>query len=122
MSTFGNVNGAVNTGSGNQFVAGRDQYVAGRDQHIGGAAPQLTQEIDRLRQALDELRLTGAERKTAEAQLDEAARALPDRAAAGSHLRRFADGLRDAGALATAGTALVTSLRALGALVGLPLI
>ncbi|MBM2618524.1 hypothetical protein JIG36_23490 [Actinoplanes sp. LDG1-06] len=122
MSTFGNVHGPVNTGSGNQFVAGRDQYLAGRDQHIGGAAPQLTQEIDRLREALDELRLTGAERKAAEARLDEAERALPDKAAAGSHLQRFAAGLRDAGALATAGTALVTSMRALGALVGLPLI
>ena len=122
MTTFSNVNGPVNTGSGNQFVAGRDQYVAGRDQHIGGAAPQLTEELGRLRAALDELRLTGTERKAAEAQLDQAERALPDAAAAGSHLRRFADGLRDTGALVTAGTALVTSLRALGALVGLPLI
>jgi hypothetical protein len=47
---------------------------------------------------------------------------LPDRAAAGSHLKRFVEGLKDAGALATAGTALVTSLRTLGALIGLPLL
>jgi hypothetical protein len=120
--TFGNVSGPVNTGSGNQYVAGRDQYVAGRDQHIGSAAPEVAAELDRLREALDELRLTGGERKAAEGHLAAAEQALPDRAAAGSHLKRFVDGLKDAGALATAGTALVTTLRTLGGLIGLPLI
>lgn len=32
---FGDVHGPVNTGPGNQYVAGRDQHVIGRDLHIG---------------------------------------------------------------------------------------
>jgi hypothetical protein len=111
---FGNVYGPVHAGQGDQYVAGRDQTI--------GAPPQVLAGLTELHRALDELRLTGAERKAADQQLaaaeDAVRRPEPDRTAAGSHLTRFAQGLKDAGALATAGTALVQSLRTLATWAG----
>jgi hypothetical protein len=119
--SFGTVHGPVNAGSGTQNIAGRDQYVAGRDQIIGAPA-QILADLVELRRALDDMRLTGAERQAADQELaatEEAVqRAEPDRAAAGSHLSLFLQGLKDAGALATASTAFVQSIHALANWIG----
>ena len=119
--SFGTVHGPVNAGSGTQNIAGRDQYVAGRDQIIGAPA-QVLADLVELRRALDELRLTGPEREAADRELSAAEEAVrkpePDRAAAGSHLSRFVQGLKDAGALATAGTAFLQSIHALANWIG----
>lgn len=62
---FGDVHGPVQTGSGQQYTAGRDQYVAGPE---------------------------------------------PDTKAASQHLQSFTTNLKEAGALATAGVALVEGI------------
>jgi hypothetical protein len=119
--SFGTVHGPVNAGSGRQNIAGRDQYVAGRDQVIGAPA-EVVAELALLRRSLDDLRLTGPERAAADQELAGAEEAVrrpePDRAAASSHLSRFVQGLKDAGALATAGTAVLQSIRALATWIG----
>ena len=112
--SFGTVHGPVNAGSGTQYVAGRDQVI--------GAPAEVVAELTRLRRSLDDLRLTGAERQAADRELAAAEEAIrraePDRAAAGSHLSRFVQGLKDAGALATAGTAFVQSIHSLATWIG----
>jgi hypothetical protein len=119
--SFGTVHGPVNAGSGTQNIAGGDQYIAGRDQVIGAPA-EIVAELARLGRSLGDLRLTGAERQAADQELaaveEAVGRAEPDRAAAGSHLSRFVQGLKDAGALATAGTAFVQSIHALATWIG----
>ena len=118
---FGGVRGPVQTGDGTQYAAGRDQYVAhgdqyvaGRDQVIAGPNPELRAEVASLREALAELRLTAAERAAAEQELDAVDEALsdeePDRSVVGSHLSRLTQGLKDAGALASAGESVLRSL------------
>jgi hypothetical protein len=111
---FGNVYGPVHAGHGDQYVAGRDQFI--------GAPAQVLESLGRIRETLDGLRLTGTERAAAERELsateDAVRRPEPDRAAAGSHLSRLVQGLKDAGALATAGTALVQSLHAVATWLG----
>ncbi|MCK2237852.1 MULTISPECIES: hypothetical protein [unclassified Crossiella] len=97
------------------------QYVAGRDQHIGPGHELLT-EIQSLRRALDDLRLTGAERREADRALDEVAQELqspqPDRSRIATQTNRLTTLLQRAGALATAGAALLTPLGALTAWLG----
>jgi hypothetical protein len=119
--SFGTVHGPVNAGSGTQNIAGGDQYIADRDQVIGAPA-EVVAELARLRRSLDELRLTGTQRQAADRELAAAEEAIrraePDRAAAGSHLSRFVQGLKDAGALATAGTAVLQSIHALATWIG----
>ena len=111
---FGNVYGPVHAGQGDQYVAGRDQVI--------GAPPQILEELARVRTGLDELRLTGAERAAADRELAAAEAAVrrpePDKDAAGSHLTALVRGLTQAGALATAGTALVQALHGLAAWAG----
>ena len=111
---FGNVYGPVHAGQG-------DQYVAGHDQFIGVPAPVLDS-LERIRGTLDELRLTGAERAAAERELaateNAVRRAEPDRGAAGSHLSTLVQGLKDAGALAAAGTAFVQAIHTLAGWLG----
>ena len=111
---FGNVYGPVHAGHGDQYVAGRDQVI--------GAPPQVLESLERIRETLDGLRLTGSERAAAERELsaveDAVRRPEPDRAAVGSHLSRLVQGLKDAGAPATAGTSLVQSVHALATWLG----
>jgi hypothetical protein len=119
---FGNIQGPVQTGDGAQYTAGRDQYVAHGDQNVAGrdqvvhaaTSREVLAELANLRQALAELRLTAAERADAERDLTAMETAVrnpePDTTAAGSHLHSFAAGLRDAGALASAGTSLAESI------------
>ena len=129
-SSFGTVHGPVNSGSGNQNVgsgtqynAGGSIYHAGRDQAIAAQSDaEVAAEIAKLRQALADLRLTGTERQAADDELAAAQDALhrpePDRAAAGSHLATVLRGLKDAGALATAGVVLLESVKSLAAWIG----
>jgi hypothetical protein len=112
---FGNVQGPVQTGDGVQYTAGRDQYVAGRDQVIAhGEVGEVLAELATLREALGGLRLTETERSSAEqdlASLEEAVdRPEPDAAAASRHLQSFTANLKEAGALATAGIAVVEGI------------
>ncbi|MFJ2566578.1 hypothetical protein ACIO02_27215 [Streptomyces sp. NPDC087568] len=112
--SFGHVTGPVNAGSGQQYVAGRDQTV-----HQGSQAghQQLLAEVTALRQALGGLQLTDDERRAADGELRDVRQALnrgePDREGAARHLRAFTEGLRQAGALASAGTSVVGALSAL---------
>ncbi|MBK3639230.1 hypothetical protein [Streptomyces sp. MBT33] len=110
---FGNVHGPVNAGSGRQFVAGRDQTVYEGD----GERRELVAQVAALREALDGMRLTAGERGAADRELGAVREALdrdePDREAAAGHLQRFTDGLRRAGALASAGAAAVGALSTL---------
>jgi hypothetical protein len=109
---FGNVQGPVQTGDGVQYTAGRDQYVAGRDQYVVQGAGEALAELAALREALAGLRLTEAERSSAERDLDAMEQAVhrPDPDTAGRHLQSFTSTLKDAGALAGAGIALVESI------------
>lgn len=112
---FGNVQGPVQTGDGVQYTAGRDQYVAGRDQVIArGQAGEVLAELSSLGEALAGLRLTQAERSSADQDLqamrDAVDRPDPDKGAASRHLQSFTTGLKDAGALATAGVTLAESI------------
>ena len=119
---FGNVQGPVQTGDGVQYTAGRDQHVAGRDQYTAGRdqvvahgqVGEVLAELASLREALASLRLTEAERSSAEqdlAGLEEAVdRPEPDAAAASRHLQSFTANLKEAGALATAGVAVVEGI------------
>jgi hypothetical protein len=103
--SFGNVQGPVQTGDGVQYTAGRDQNVAGRDQVVvhGEAGREILAELASLRQALAGLRLTAA--------VEQAVRQPePDTGATSRHLQSFTAGLKEAGALAVAGTALVESI------------
>lgn len=127
---FGGVRGPVQTGDGtqnaagrNQYVAHGDQYVAGRDQVISaGPNREIRAEVASLRDALAELRLTTAERAAAERELDAVDEALsdeePDRSVVGSHLSRLTQGLKDAGALASAGESVLRSLGTIARWVG----
>jgi hypothetical protein len=114
--SFGNVQGPVQTGDGVQYTAGRDQNVAGRDQVVvhGEAGREILAELASLRQALAGLRLTAAERASAERELEAMEQAVrqpePDTGATSRHLQSFTAGLKEAGALAVAGTALVESI------------
>jgi hypothetical protein len=112
---FGNVQGPVQTGDGVQYTAGRDQYVAGRDQVIAqGQAGEVLAELSSLGEVLAGLRLTEAERARADQDLqamrDAVDRPDPDKGAASRHLQSFTTGLKDAGALATAGVTLAESI------------
>jgi len=105
---FGDVHGPVQSGSGQQYVAGRDQVIA------HGDAREVLAELTGLREALAGLRLTEAERSSAEQDLAAMGEAVdrpdPDTTAAGRHLRSFTANLKEAGALATAGVALAESI------------
>lgn len=118
---FGGVTGPVQTSDGVQYYAGRDQtvvhgdqYSAGRDQTVSIGAVDPVAEVANLRQALEELRLTAAERDRAERDLAALQQAVeqpePDRPEAGRRLHTLTEGLKEAGALATAGSSLVESL------------
>jgi hypothetical protein len=115
--TFGNVQGPVQTGDGTQFNAGGHQYVAGGHQNIVGgdqvvhdSVPQdIIEAVTALHKVLKEMRLTAAERDRAErdlAAIEGAMRRKPDTRAVSRHLQSFATGLKEAGALASAGTSL----------------
>ena len=112
---FGNVQGPVQTGDGVQYTAGRDQYVAGRDQVIAqGQGAEVLAELSSLREALAGLRLTEAERASADQDLqamrDAVDRPDPNKEVASRHLQSYTTGLKDAGALATAGVTLAESI------------
>ena len=119
---FGNVQGPVQTGDGVQYTAGRDQYVAGRDQYTAGRdqvvahgqVGEVLAELASLREALAGLRLTEAERSSAERDLQAMEEAVagpePDAKAASQHLQSFTANLKEAGALATAGVALMEGI------------
>jgi len=110
---FGNVYGPVNAGGGRQYVAGRDQTVREGD----GDRRELVTQLAALRDALDGMRLTAGERGMAETELGAVRDALdrdePDREAAAGHLQRFTEGLRQAGALASAGASVMGALSTL---------
>lgn len=120
--SFGNVAGPVQTGDGVQHISGRDQYIAGRDQVVQRDGGEVLAELANLRQALAELRLTAGERAGAERELEAMEGALrgrgPDTEATSTHLHSFTSGLKEAGALASAGNGLGESIariaRALG--------
>lgn len=116
---FGNVNGPVVAGTGNT-VAGGDQYIAGRDlastTHIG-ADPELAAVIMELRNELASLHLTDAERADAERRLDAVEQARDKKEGAG-RFGAFVSGLEQAGALATAGTRLLETLRTVAVWLG----
>lgn len=106
--------GQVNIGSGNTNV-GRDA-IDNRGGVLAGGDVTITlaSDLDALTAALDGLRLTSEERAGAVRELaglrSSAVGERPDRQRAGEHLRRFTGLLRDAGALAAAGAALVEPL------------
>lgn len=102
--------GQVNLGTGNTNV-GRDQVTV-----------TLTGDIDALGAALETLPLTDLQRAEASRALAAfqaaAATSSPNKQTATSHLRRFTTVLRDAGALATAGAALIEPLTRIGRWLG----
>ncbi|SHM38882.1 hypothetical protein [Actinacidiphila paucisporea] len=116
---FGDVYGPVNAGDGQQYVAGGDQYIVHGDQFIAGGDQtvdrsdhrQLLFDVSALQELLADLRLTSGERQSAEGDIaglrDALDRDEPDREQAGRHLREFAAGLHQAGAIASAGTSLM---------------
>ncbi|OLF19019.1 hypothetical protein [Actinophytocola xanthii] len=116
--------GQVNIGSGNTNVGGDhvDRRVDNRGGVFAGRDLVLTPASDTqsLADALATLRLTEAERAEALTALEafRAAAGTPDRGKAGEHLRRFTAVLRDTGALASAGAALVDPLTRLGRWLG----
>jgi hypothetical protein len=117
---FGNVSGPVNAGSGNMNVGSGTQTVAGRDLQVGdrvGADPQMAAELIALRQALAGLRLTATEREAAEGHLDALAR-CEDKKAAARHLESFVAGVKQADALATAGSSFIESITKVAAWLG----
>jgi hypothetical protein len=91
-------------------------YVGG---NVTAAPPELLNDLDALGAVLKRLRLTGDERADAERQLVAARAAVekgPDQAAV--PLRRFTEILKGAGALASAGAALVEPLTRIGRWLG----
>ena len=109
---FGNVSGPVNAGSGNMNVGSGTQAVAGGDLQLGdrvGADPEMAAEIASLRAQLAGLRLTADERGAAEQQLD-ALEQAQDKKAAADHLGSFVSAVKQADAVATAGTSFVESI------------
>jgi hypothetical protein len=117
---FGNVSGPVNAGSGNLNVGSGSQYVAGGDVSVGnslGADPTASAALEALRQELAGLRLTNAERETAAGQLEAVATAT-DKGEAAQHLGSFVSGLKQAGALASAGSSFAASIAKLATWIG----
>jgi hypothetical protein len=109
---FGNIYGPVQTGDGTQFNAGRDQNIAG-DFTYGRVPPEIIDAVTELRRALEGLRLTAGERDKAErdlAAIEGATRREPNAKTVSSHLLSFAAGLKEAGALASAGTSIAMSI------------
>lgn len=101
--------GQVNLGTGNTNV-GRDQVTV-----------SLTGDIDALGVALETLPLTDLQRAEASralAAFQAAATGTPNKQTASSHLSRFTTVLRDAGALAKAGAALIEPLTRIGRWLG----
>lgn len=99
--------GQVNLGTGNTNV-GRDQVTV-----------TLTGDIDALGAALETLPLTDLQRAEASRALAAFQATAPtNKQTATSHLRRFTTVLRDAGALATAGAALIEPLTRIGRWLG----
>ncbi|MGH3880926.1 MAG: hypothetical protein ACRDSK_28210 [Actinophytocola sp.] len=126
---FGDVGGSgqVNIGRGGRnhqddsqhhHVDNRGGYYVGGDV-TAGAPPELLADLDALSALLGGLRLTADERAEAESQLETARAAAerePERAAAG--MRRFTEIVKDAGALTSAGAALVEPLMRIGRWLG----
>jgi hypothetical protein len=121
--------GGVNIGDGNISVGGdyRDNRSWQRIDNRGGTyagrdltAPSLGGDLELLARAIKELRLTATERERAARELNEAkaAAAANDRAKVGSHVRRFTEVLKDAGALATAGNSLIDTITRIGRWLG----
>ena len=123
--------GGVNIGDGNisvgrdyqdnrswQRIDNRGGVYAGRD--LSMSAPSLAKDLELLTKAIEELRLTGAERQRAAGELREAkaAAAAGDQTKIGGHVRRFTEVLKDAGALAGAGSSLVETLTRIGRWLG----
>src|SRR4051812_7755265 len=118
--SFGNVSGPVNAGSGNLNVGSGSQTVAGGDVAIGstiGSDPEIAGAISKPRQSLEEMRLSGAERRSAEENLDALERAGTKEEAAG-HLESLVSGVKNAGALASAGLGFVDSVTKIAAVLG----
>ena len=111
---FGDVRGPVNTGDpvnqgGNQVVGSGSIVISGGNQNGFGTDPALLQALTELRTGLDDLRLTGSERKSAEEDLARVEQAGQDKPAAADAFRSFLDRLKQAGALAEAGSQFVES-------------
>jgi hypothetical protein len=116
---FGNVNGPVVAGTGN-VVASGDQYIAGGDLSVGNTAggdAGVAEAIAALRQELARLRLTADERQSAEEHLDAVARTSDKREAA-DHLGAFVSVLKQANAVASAGSGLVEAVAKIAKWVG----
>jgi hypothetical protein len=116
---FGNVSGPVVAGTGN-VVAGHDQHIAGRDMAVKNAAgndPSVAEAIASLRQELTDLRLSADERQSANEHLDAVEHTSDEREAA-DHLGAFVSVLKQAGAMAAAGTGLVESVVKIATWVG----
>ncbi|MFJ9707721.1 hypothetical protein [Streptomyces sp. NPDC101234] len=116
---FRNVQGSVNAGSGRQYTAARDQIVREGDD----SSEELVNLLATLHVALNRMRLTADERAAAQRELGTVRNALerdePDREVAAGHLQRFTESLRQAGALATAGTTVTSALTVLAERLGL---
>ncbi len=120
--SFGNVTGPVQTGDGVQNVSYGDQIIGGDNQTVVrasesatiGSLAEVTSSVEQLRAELDQMRLSTAERDAAARELAglQAAVDAPDdqRDAAAQHLHAFTAGLKEAGAMASAGSSLVESI------------
>jgi len=117
---FGNVSGPVNAGSGNMNVGSGSQTVAGRDVSIGnriGSDPEMAEAIATLRQAVADLRLSASERDVALAHVD-AIEQAEDKDEAAGHLESLVSGVKEAGAVASAGATFVESVGKIAAWLG----
>lgn len=115
---FGNVSGPVQTGEGNQMVAGGDQFVAGGDQSVvsrsSASSADVAEQLAEIQTVLHELaglRLTAAERESVERSMAGMEQSLtgttaPDPVETARHLQSAASVLKEAGALASAGSSL----------------
>lgn len=108
---------------GNINNVGRDQYIYGGQHSTVVPLGATFQAVDDLRAALAAARLdaaVAARARTEIESLDDALRAEPepDRPAAAGAIERLTGVLRGAGALATAGTALISPLRTIAGWLG----
>ena len=113
---IGNQQGVVTNVGGDQNIYG------GQQNQVVIPAAEIATQIDALRRALDGLELPSGPRADAHRALDEAEAEVkqpaPNAPAVASKLTRFAEIVKDVGALAAAGLSLINPLAGVAALLG----
>ncbi|MEV7135739.1 hypothetical protein AB0N24_23000 [Arthrobacter sp. NPDC093128] len=115
---YGNGMQNVVTGTNYAVMGTGNIYASGNN----SVPPALQANLDQLRSAIEELRLTASERTYAQEQLKSVQAALsaasPDKKKAAEHLRGFTATIKEAGELATAGSAVASAIGNIAAWLG----